>query len=160
MSKKIALMVAEKPSVAKSICEFLARGQQMRKFQGKSKYNPIYEFDYPMKVQSNQIFTLRVTSVLGHIMGLKYPDSCKDWNRTNIEDLFHIQMEKNPIDSSKQVVKSLQFYSKDIDSLVLWLDCDREGEAIAFDIIDVCRESVRRNAQLDIYRAHFSALTY
>ena len=46
---RVALMVAEKPSVAISICEFLGRGKQIRKFMGKSKYNPLYEFEFPIK---------------------------------------------------------------------------------------------------------------
>lgn len=41
------------------------------------------------------------------------------------------------------------------DWLVLWLDCDREGENIAFEVVDVCR-AVKQN--LYIRRAHFSAL--
>jgi len=41
------------------------------------------------------------------------------------------------------------------DWLVLWLDCDREGENIAFEVVDVCR-AVKHN--LFIRRAHFSAL--
>jgi len=40
--------------------------------------------------------------------------------------------------------------------LIIWTDCDREGEAIGYDIIDVCKQ-VRSN--LDVYRARFSALT-
>lgn len=43
-----------------------------------------------------------------------------------------------------------------MDELILWLDCDREGEAIAYDVIDVCK-SVNRH--LHVQRAHFSALT-
>jgi DNA topoisomerase-3 len=31
-------------------------------------------------------------------------------------------------------------YAKRASILVLWLDCDREGEAIAYDVIDVCKE--------------------
>ena len=42
--------------------------------------------------------------------------------------------------------------------LVLWLDCDREGEAIAFDVIDLCIAAAR-GWSFDIMRAHFSALT-
>ena len=38
----------------------------------------------------------------------------------------------------------------------IWTDCDREGEAIGFDIIEVAKK-VRPN--IEVYRAHFSALT-
>jgi DNA topoisomerase-3 len=38
----------------------------------------------------------------------------------------------------------------------LWLDCDREGEAIAFDVIDVIH-SVKPG--LKTHRAKFSAVT-
>lgn len=40
--------------------------------------------------------------------------------------------------------------------LILWLDCDREGEAIAFEVIDLCREV---NKDIEIRRAQFSAIT-
>ena len=40
--------------------------------------------------------------------------------------------------------------------MVIWTDCDREGEAIGFDIIDLCR---KRKPGIKIHRAHFSALT-
>jgi DNA topoisomerase-3 len=40
---------------------------------------------------------------------------------------------------------------------VIWTDCDREGEAIGYDIIDVCK---RHNRNIEVYRAHFSAMTF
>ena len=46
---------------------------------------------------------------------------------------------------------------RDLDLLILWLDCDREGENIAFEVIDTV-SSV--NSKIDILRANFSALTY
>ena len=45
---------------------------------------------------------------------------------------------------------------RDLDLLILWLDCDREGENIAFEVIDTV-SSV--NSKIDILRANFSALT-
>ena len=38
----------------------------------------------------------------------------------------------------------------------MWLDCDREGEAIAYEVIQICTEE---NSQLELERAHFSAVT-
>ena len=46
---------------------------------------------------------------------------------------------------------------RDLDLLILWLDCDREGENIAFEVYDTV-SSV--NSKIDILRANFSALTY
>lgn len=40
--------------------------------------------------------------------------------------------------------------------LIIWTDCDREGEHIGFEIIEVCR---RINPNIDIYRAKFSEIT-
>ncbi|CAI5468679.1 unnamed protein product [Closterium sp. Yama58-4] len=41
------------------------------------------------------------------------------------------------------------------DQLVLWLDCDREGENIAYEVMQVCLSA---NSRLAVFRAHFSAL--
>ena len=57
-----------------------------------------------------------------------------------MESLYDIGLEKVPIETSKHVVTNLINYSKDADHLVIWTDCDREGEAIGFDIIDLCRQ--------------------
>lgn len=120
---------------------------------GHSKYNPIYEFNFTI---NNQQTLYRVTSVLGHVMKIEFPESCGDWKNTKIEDLYQVPVVKSPIDSSKDVVKNLKTYSRDVDNLIIWTDCDREGEAIGFDIIDICKAVKPR---LDVFRAHFSALT-
>jgi DNA topoisomerase III len=104
----------------------------------------------------NQNYTLRVTSVLGHIMGVDFPDNTRNWYETAMESLFHIPLVKSPIESSAQVVQNIKEFSKSADCLVIWTDCDREGEAIGFDIIDVSK-AVR--PKIEVYRAHFSALT-
>lgn len=49
----------------------------------------------------------------------------------------------------------LRSLSRVCDLLILWLDCDREGEAIGYEVIDVCREA---KPNINVMRAHFSAL--
>jgi DNA topoisomerase III len=56
----------------------------------------------------------------------------------------------------KQAIKqTLEEEARRCQWLVLWLDCDREGENIAYEVIDVC---TRANSHLNIWRARFSAL--
>jgi len=73
-----------------------------------------------------------------------------------MESLFRIPLVKRTIESSVHVVQNIKLYSRDIDWLVIWTDCDREGEAIGLDIVKLAT-SVR--PKIEVYRARFSALT-
>ncbi|ONK76464.1 uncharacterized protein A4U43_C03F28160 [Asparagus officinalis] len=53
------------------------------------------------------------------------------------------------------IKRTLEEEARNSQWLVLWLDCDREGENIAFEVVDVCTAV---NHRLVIWRAHFSAL--
>ena len=111
-------------------------------------YNPVYQVHYKNKL-------LRITSVTGHIMTSSFPDSVSDWASTDISSLFTCPIYKVPLRKDNQVISNLRFNSKDISELILWLDCDREGEAIAFDVIE--QSNIPKGA--NVLRAHFSALT-
>ena len=56
----------------------------------------------------------------------------------------------------EDVVKNLEKHVRNCHELVLWLDCDREGEAIAYEVIEICKRS---NPRIDIKRARFAAVT-
>ena len=51
--------------------------------------------------------------------------------------------------------QNLEDLARRAQRLVLWLDCDREGENIGFEVLRVC---VRANPRLTVQRARFSAL--
>ncbi len=89
MSKKIALMVAEKPSVAKAVATLLSNqaNQPVRSIFSKSKYNPVFEFEY-MPIINNPNPLLRVTSVSGHFMAIEFPEIHQNWNINAIKELF------------------------------------------------------------------------
>ena len=60
------------------------------------------------------------------------------------------------VQSKINLKKTLEAEIKGCQWLVLWLDCDREGENIAFEVVSVCKQA---NPRINIiYRAHFSAL--
>ena len=65
------LIVAEKPSVARSIAEFLSNGR-MRTRRGIAKMCAVHEFFSRL---GNERVQCRVTSVVGHLFGLDFADN-------------------------------------------------------------------------------------
>ena len=49
--------------------------------------------------------------------------------------------------------------AKGCDYIVLWLDCDKEGENICFEVLDAVRSSMRRQDRNTVFRAKFSSIT-
>lgn len=72
-----------------------------------------------------------------------------------IVDLFDAKIVKYVADDKLPLKNTLQREARQAHQLILWLDCDREGENIAYEVVQVCREV---NPRLHIRRAHFSAL--
>lgn len=76
----------------------------------------------------------KVTSVTGHVFSCDFPQEYQNWNSTDPVDLFAAPTKRVP--QGKGILRLLQNESKGCDYLVLWLDCDREGENICFEVID------------------------
>ena len=84
------LNVAEKPSIAKKITEFLSLNAYNRE-TSLSKYNPIFSFAYNMPLNGEDLkgTSMTFTSVTGHLTQLNYlHPSSKKWKEINPLDLF------------------------------------------------------------------------
>ncbi|CAI0428074.1 unnamed protein product, partial [Linum tenue] len=145
------LNVAEKPSVAKSVAGILSRNQ-FRTREGRSRYNKIFEFNYSINGQQCHML---MTSVTGHLMELDFDDRFRKWHSCDPTDLYTAPVRKFVPEDKKDIKRSLEEEARRCQWLVLWLDCDREGENIAFEVMEVCRAA---NSRLTVRRARFSSL--
>ena len=154
MQNCTVLNVAEKPSIAKTISDFLKQGE-VTKPTSKSKYNPVFCFYRDFKGSQNS--KILVTSVTGHIQEIYFDPKYKDWQKTNPVDLItKAEVLTKFSDDKTDLVENIRQYARNITDLVLWLDCDREGEAIAFEVIDIV---AKISPYARIHRARFSAAT-
>lgn len=154
------LFVAEKPSIAKTLSETLSRGQQKYR-AGPSKYNPCYDFELDIEAgidfslpNSGKKLRVTVTSVSGHLKSIDFKGNSRSWLGTSPRELFEAEIEEKITENLNPLADNLRNEAKKAKILVIWTDCDREGEAIGAEIADVCREV---NSNLIIKRARFSA---
>uniref|UniRef100_A0A3Q3FX97 DNA topoisomerase n=1 Tax=Labrus bergylta TaxID=56723 RepID=A0A3Q3FX97_9LABR len=146
------LCVAEKNDAAKSISEILSGGRARRR-EGMSKFNKIYEYEYHLLGQD---VTITMTSVSGHLLGLEFKAQFQKWHSCNPVLLFDAEVEKYCPENMIQIKRTLEKEVRQCQALVIWTDCDREGENIGFEVINVCR-AVKPN--LRVFRAKFSEIT-
>lgn len=152
--KITVLHIAEKPSIAESIARGLSRD-----FHSNRGTMPIHEFtnpDFPKAPMASKCVH-RVTSVAGHVFSVDFPQQYQSWDSVDPLDLFQAPIKKTACKGS--VVKHLKDAAKGVNFIVLWLDCDREGENIAFECLDVCMDRMEGSNPYDrVYRAYFSAI--
>ena len=97
------------------------------------------------------------TSVTGHLFELDFPPAFSSWESTALEALWTAPtLQRVPSDKTP-LLQQLHAEARRADWLILWLDCDREGENIAFEVLTVCTQA-RSSAPLRVLRARFSAL--
>ncbi|KAN0091264.1 DNA topoisomerase, type IA, core domain containing protein [Tylopilus felleus] len=143
------LCVAEKPSIARSISQILSGGRvETRATQ--SRFIKNFDFDYP---QTNSHFT--VTSVSGHLLALDFPDACRQWSSCDPFTLFDAPMHTLVQSDKKTIERNLMNEARRAHTLMIWTDCDREGENIGWEIVTVCRKA---KPGILVRRARFSAI--
>ncbi|GAM28041.1 hypothetical protein SAMD00019534_112170 [Acytostelium subglobosum LB1] len=147
------LNVAEKPSAAAEISTILS-GSRKRQRDGFSRFNCVWDFNCNIlgTTGADMVFT----SVLGHLMSTDMEPPYNNWNYCDPIDLFEAPIYKLVDgDNNPNIFKTLQREARQCDHLILWLDCDREGENIAFEVLE-CVKQVKSNIR--VHRAHFSSI--
>jgi DNA topoisomerase III len=160
------LCVAEKPSIAKAVSQILSGGQfstvGLYRFDfhaltdyalqrpTQNKYIKNYDFPYP---QTRDTYT--VTSVSGHLMSLDFGPMHRKWTSCDPFTLFDAPVELKVADDKKSIERNLIAEARKSQMLMIWTDCDREGENIGMEVAKICRNA---NHSLRVKRAKFSAI--
>ena len=151
------LMVAEKPSVAQSIASALAQGRIEVRKNGKGLST--HEFTMDRFPPTGQEAVVRVMGVVGHIFSLDFKDVGR---RLMDHELFDADTERIATQQSKDcgVEAHLKREARNCEHIVMWLDCDREGENICYEVLHVLEPTCKRFGSMEhVFRARFSALT-
>ena len=149
------LMIAEKPSIAKAISKILAPRHH---YNDRSKENDwcLYEFDGKFK-EINAHFT--VSSVAGHMYQTEFLRMHQNFDM-NPGELFDVPTVKTECDEDSFITSDwLKDLSNGKDILCLWLDCDREGENICYEVIYNTLPYMNPKEYQQVYRAFFSSIT-
>lgn len=116
----------------------------------RNKYIKNYDFDYP---QTNAHFT--VTSVMGHVMEYDFNAMYSKWTSCDPFKLFDAPIECKVQPDSKTVAENLKSEAARAQTLMIWTDCDREGENIGAEIARICKGA---KPNISVRRARFSAI--
>nr|XP_060642771.1 DNA topoisomerase 3-alpha isoform X1 [Anolis sagrei ordinatus] len=146
------LCVAEKNDAARGIADILSNSR-MRRREGFSKFNKIYECQYHLLGQN---VTVVMTSVSGHLLAHDFKLPFRKWHSCNPLVLFDAEIEKFCPENYLDIKRTLEREVQQCQALVIWTDCDREGENIGFEVIDVCKAV---KPSLQVFRARFSEIT-
>ncbi|CAG8767370.1 13867_t:CDS:2, partial [Racocetra fulgida] len=134
----------------------------------KNKY--IKNYDFSCTLNDSRAVQVTMTSVIGHLMVYDFPPEYQNWQQVSPLTLFDAPTEKQVIrNTSMDKVIPTSFVQKGIEAvrdniakearnaeqIMIWTDCDREGENIGSEIVDVCRGA---NSRIKVSRAKFSAI--
>ena len=140
------LVIAEKNSVAKALAYYLAES----KVSLKNVYNvPSYWF----KRGDDTWISI---GLRGHIMEFDFDKRYNKWTTAKISELFNEEPVLTIKQDSAKYVRAISYLSKRVDHVILALDSDVEGEAIAFEAMMVISNA---NPSVRFSRALFSAVT-
>ena len=168
------LNVAEKPSVARNLAQVFGQcpgasssnnGPRVPNQAAQVFTIDNVRFPSVMSANSNAEVPHRmvVTSVRGHLSNIDFAGNFRSWGGCSPAQLFSAPLEVYVDDDKRPLENTLKGLARQCGALILWLDCDREGEHIAYEVQQVCekgnsRLSLNSNGFSLVYRAKFSTV--
>ncbi|KAI9295331.1 prokaryotic type I DNA topoisomerase [Neoconidiobolus thromboides FSU 785] len=145
------LCIAEKPSQAKEIANKLADGEVNSQSSGVDYiYNYTFKFAY-----ENQMCDFTMTSMVGHLMELEFEENYRNWHSCHPKELFHLPVYKRIAKDKEKVAENIKKLARHSRLLIIWTDCDREGENIGMEGVNIARSV---NPGIIVKRAKFSVM--
>ena len=165
MTPVTVLNVAEKPSVARALASVFSRmpGAQERPsirdahqifLQENVCFPLVFQQGQGQLIEGSAPHTMITTSVRGHLASQDFAPNY-GWNKCRHVELFDAPIETYYDTDMQPLEKMLRQQARRAQALILWLDCDREGEAIGDEVQTLCLAS---NPRLKVYRARFSTV--
>ena len=118
--------------------------------QTQIPYVKNYDFDYPQTRVS-----VTFTCVSGHLLAYDFDKDYRSWSSCDPFKLFDAEVKQSVAPDKQAIAANLSTEAKKCQQLMIWTDCDREGENIGAEIVSVCRKA---NPTIQIKRARFSAI--
>ncbi|CAK9078860.1 DNA topoisomerase 3-beta-1 (DNA topoisomerase III beta-1) [Durusdinium trenchii] len=149
-------MVAEKPSIAQTLADALAPGRKYSTRGGVSPACKVHEWQGDFY---GQRAWFKVTSCAGHVYSIDFPPEYNNWDRVDPLTLFDAPTRKVEANPKLRMPKHFQTEAKGCTYLVLWLDCDREGENICYEVMENAIPNMSTwHGEQQVWRAQFSSL--
>ncbi|CAF9909035.1 MAG: DNA topoisomerase [Heterodermia speciosa] len=152
MAPNRILCVAEKPSIAKAVAQHLSGGHVNARNVPGNQYIKNYEFDFSFG-QPWGSCSVTMTSVLGHLTEVEFPQNYRRWNSCAPAQLFEAPIETTVAKDKKPIADNITKQARYAKALFIWTDCDREGEHIGSEVRQAALEG---NSRLQVKRARFS----
>ena len=144
------LMIAEKPSIAKTLSQILCKNKSSYRNLTRQKEWCHYSFLGKFKGKRAH-FT--ISSVAGHLYENDFLRMHQNAQDMDPGELFDVQTVKTESDGDTQITENwLKDLAKDKDILCLWLDCDAEGENICYEVIYNVLPYMNKRKYQQIYR--------
>ncbi|ROT35700.1 DNA topoisomerase [Sodiomyces alkalinus F11] len=145
------LCVAEKPSISKAVAGHLAGGNPQTR-NTRDQYTKNYCFDFDFGPPWNHC-SVTMTAVRGHLTTMEFTEANRDWRYPPPESLFTAPIVTVVPQDKRAIADNISQQSRYADLLIIWTDCDREGENIGKEIVDASKKG---NRGMRVKRAKFS----